>query len=466
MQKNNFLKSNSIFIKTLLIALPSSVFAQTDKPNIILITADDLGFQLSCYGDKHIKTTNIDALANSGIRFDKAYVTQGCSSPSRSSILTGLYPHQNGQIGLAKENGFEINNNVNHFLPNILKANGYRTGIIGKLHVNQPQLFDFDFIYRNYDYNITRDVENVANTAIDFMTKDKEPFFLYINYVDPHVPFPAQVKGIPATPFGINDVSEWPFQNIGNKEQLKRIADYYSAVKRLDVGIGMLLDKIRENNLEENTLIIFISDNGICFSRGKTTCYEMGVKVPMIISWKNHILPNQVSKSLVSSVDIFPTICEIANIKTPSELEGTPLNKLFKSSNTKHRDYIFTEYTYHSRNHYFPRRAITDGRYKLIYNILGDTIKNPLPDIDGDKAYLYAIKYGTDNVKKVFNKFVNPGLFELYDLQNDPYETNDLSSDNFYNNIKEGLKIELIKWMRETNDPFFDRKYSVSLISQ
>lgn len=425
---------------------------QAEKPNILLITADDLGFQLGCYGDKYIETPNIDKLATWGIRFDNAYVTQASSSPSRSSILTGLYPHQNGQVGLANR-GFRMKDGL-LLLPNLLKECGYRTGIIGKLHVNDESNFLFD--YENKQTEPTREVVRVADEAESFMTKkDTKPFFLYLNYFDPHTPLKEQVEGIPAIPYTTADISFFPFQCINHSAQLTRIANYYSCIKRLDYGIGKLLDKLEDNDLLKNTIIIFISDNGINFTRGKTTCYEVGVRVPMIISWKNHIESHSISKSLISTVDIFPTLCDLADIKIPDKLSGKSFKETLYAPDKKHREYIFSEFTFHANGNksYFPRRAVFDGRYKFIYNVLGDKISNPIYSIDGDKAYKYAMD-GDDKAKTVFKHYINPGKYELYDIVKDPYEFNNLVANDSYKEVIKRLKRTLEAWIISSEDPY------------
>lgn len=442
-----------------------SAYSQNDqgmnqRPNIILITADDLGFQLGCYGDKIAKTPNIDSLVNMGIRFDNAYVCQASSSSSRSSLLTGMYPHQSGQLGLA-HCGFSIRKDLD-ILPNVLKKNGYRTGIIGKLHVAPEEFFQFD--YANKPAPKTREVVRVANEAESFMKAGDTPFFLYLNYFDPHVPLLEQVDGIPEKPYTDKDVKELDFQGINHPQELERIANYYSCVERLDYGIGELFKKLENNNLLNNTLIIFLSDNGINFTRGKTTCYETGVRVPMFAVWKNNIKSNSVTNSMVSEIDIFPTICELLNIDIPEDIEGMSFLDLLDDPNKKHRNFIFSEFTFHgnSIDGFYPRRAIFDGRYKLIYNVLSDEIKNPLCHIDGDKAFDYAMEEESD-VKMRFKKMQNPGVYELYDIDNDPYELEDLSEDKKLVERKSLLIERLIDWMNDTNDLYSSKEYSLSI---
>lgn len=199
-----------------LIANAMPAFSQ-EKPNFLLIIADDLGLQLSCYGDQHIKTPNIDALAASGTRFKTAYVAQTSCSPSRSAIYSGLFPHTNGQLGLAKPNNPSLRVEYrDQTLPALMNAAGYRTGIIGKLHVSPKRAVKFD-LNRNADLgpNGAREVREMARAAGEFIAADAaKPFCLVMSYVDPHHPFPPQLDGLPEKPTRRDEVPAWPFQQI------------------------------------------------------------------------------------------------------------------------------------------------------------------------------------------------------------------------------------------------------------
>ena len=180
-----------------------SVCSASDKLNILLITADDLGIQLSCYGDPIAKTPNIDLLAQHSVRFQTAYVSQASCSPSRSTMFTGLYPHRNGQYGLANANvGFQVHQELyDDLLPNVLKRAGYRTGIIGKLHVNPENQFQFDM--RQGDGFGSRQVKKQLQYARDFLSQSNDrPWFLMFNLFDPHVArerLPEGQRGAPST---------------------------------------------------------------------------------------------------------------------------------------------------------------------------------------------------------------------------------------------------------------------------
>lgn len=425
-------------------------------PNILLITADDLGKNLSCYGDEVIQTPNIDGLAQNGLIFNNGYVTQSSSSPSRSSILTGLYPHANGHIGLANH-GFKINDEKLDNIPAYLNKKGYRNGIIGKLHVSPASIFPFD--YSRQDVHETRDMELVVDRVEEFISLSSEkPFFLYLNYFDPHAPLLQKVNNRPEKVFEVSDVKPFDYQGVDDVKQLQRIADYYSCVKRLDEGIGLLLKKIKELDVLKNTVVIFVGDNGAPFTRGKGACYESSVNVPFLISWPQKIKVNSKSDALVSTVDIFPTIIDILGNNIPENIQGRSLLPILNETSESIRDNLFTEFNYHGKmlDHFFPRRTIRNKQYKLILNLAANYIPNGLTGVDGDTSFNMSqqSKYNDTWVQKVYNRLKSPPEIEFFDLINDPFEKNNLSEKTEYKEIIAEMKKQLEDWMTATNDPY------------
>jgi len=313
--------------------------ADAARPNIILITADDLGFQLGCYGDTVATTPHMDRLARGGIRFTRGFVTQSSCSSSRSSLLTGLYPHQNGQIGLAGHdndpgvltNGYAMRPNQ-VTLPTLLKQAGYRTGIIGKLHVQPASTFDFD--YKELSTDDTRDMEKLRANCNAFLgDTGGKPFFFYVNLYDPHAPWTRDVHGRPKTKVTAEQVKLFPFMgaNDDSAGMRQQIADYYTCVNRVDEGMGVLLDVLRERGLIANTLVVLLGDNGPPFSRAKVSSFEAGVNTPFIISWPGRVMP-RVSDEFICGVDFLPTFLELAGVKPPGGLAGRSLVPLSGAS--------------------------------------------------------------------------------------------------------------------------------------
>jgi len=460
-------KATSILFSTLLL---TSALSAADRMNALLITADDLGIQLSCYGDSIAHTPRIDELAARSTLFKTAYVSQASCSPSRSTMFTGLYPHGNGHYGLANANvGFQVHEElIENLLPNVLKRSGYRTGIIGKLHVNPEDRFQFDL--NTKEGFGQRDVRKQLQFAREFIeAAGDEPWFLMFNLFDPHVQrdrlpdgsrspqyLPDQVQGLPETPLSADDVPAWPWQGIDTPEQRTKIAGYYNCVHRIDVAIGKLMDILQESGNGDNTLIIFLGDHGPPFTRGKTSCYEAGLRVPFIVNWPGLSEPG-ISDRLVGSIDIYPTILDAAGIDAPTGLHGRSLKTVLQgTTHDNWRDTLVAEFHYHGASPFFPRRAITDGRYKLIHNLLAGQA-TPTNAVDGDRAWHLAQELPhTHPARNALQRLADPPEWELYDLNKDPIEFANLAGEQTYTNVVERLKDSLAIWQEQTNDPFGD----------
>lgn len=429
-------------------------------PNVLLIVGDDLGLQLSCYGDPNIRTPHIDALAEAGTRFRTAYITQSSCSPSRASIFTGVYPHTHGHLGLAKPNNPPLREEFrSQTLPALLKRAGYRTGLIGKLHVQPTSAVKFDF-HRNADLgpNGAREVRAMAEAAGKFLAADAaKPFFLMMSYVDPHHPFPPQLDGLPENPTRRGEVPAWPFQHIESEAVLEAAANYYSAVRRLDAGVGLLMAKLEASGQARNTLIILLGDNGPPFSRAKTTCYDAGLRTPFLIRWPGVTKPGLVSEAFVSSVDILPTILDAVGVPIPANVQGRSLRGVAAGHNAGWRTTLAGEFHQHGERPFFPRRALRDERYQIIHNLLAGKITIS-PRVDGDTAseVVEAAAYRGTPARQAIERLANPPEWELYDLTADPGQFQDLARDPAHAATLQRMQQLLRDWQTETNDPFLD----------
>ena len=445
-----------------LLALLAAPLLSAAQPNLLLITADDLGPMLGCYGDKAVRTPNLDALAARGRLFDNAYVAQASCSPSRSAMFTGLYPHANGQYGLLNNDaGFQLHEPLRQqTIPVLLKQQGYRTGILGKLHVGPEASFPFDARLRAD----TRDVRAAATEAGKFL-RGSGPFFLMANYSDPHVlgrsprppaeAFPTQYKGVPETPLKVGEVPPLPFQQIDTPEQIERVTQYYNAVMRFDAAVGLLLAELATAGHADDTVILLVGDHGPPFFRGKTSCYEGGVKVPMLAVWPGVFPAGERTPALVSTVDLLPTLLDAAGLPVPEGLHGRSLRHTLEPA--QHRKFLATEFHFHGSSPFYPRRTIRDARFKLIHNLRAGQAK-PTTGIDGDAAYGMGQKppFAGSRIGNAFERAANPPEFELYDLQADPWEFDDLAGDPAQAATLARLQAALLDWRRQTNDPLLD----------
>jgi N-sulfoglucosamine sulfohydrolase len=435
-----------------------------ELPNILLIVSEDHSQDLGCYGNDVVKTPNLDFLAENGIRFNNAYTTYSVCSPSRSSIFTGLYTHQNGQMGLATHD-FRMYDGIKT-LPKYLREAGYYSGCIGKVHVNPESEIPWDYrpggLLNGANFG-KKNMPEYAVKAMEFIRQTNgKPYFLMVNYPDAHLPFQRRVEGLPHDTVGVEAVNNTlPFVGADTERLRDQTALYYSCVNRLDDAVGMLLDSMRASDNIDNTLIIFLGDHGAQFSRGKTTNYEGGLKIPFIMHWPGKIEGGLVEKDkLISVIDILPTVLDVIGYEpVPENLPGRSLLGIAQGNDDGDwRKYLFAGGLGCTGKYFFPKRSVRGERFKLIHNLEAGE-ENPYYSVYADRlnsgTSSTEIEELSANMREVYKRWQKPPLFELYDLQNDPWEFNDLSSDPEYKEELEKMKDVILKWQRETRDPLY-----------
>lgn len=449
-----------VFLSIFLFSVGCSTDDETVlPPNILLIVSEDNSEDLGCYGNNIVHTPHLDQLAENGFRFTNAYTTYAVCSPSRSSIFTGLYPHQNGQIGWATHQyglyeGIKV-------LPNYLKEVGYQTACIGKIHVNPESIFNFDFTAIPESNFKKEKLNRYAQNAAEFISSVGDtPYFLMVNFPDAHLPFQNDVDGLPTVKVDRDQVtSTLPFVGVESERLLDETERYYNCMNRLDEAVGMLLDRIGDLS---NTVIIYLSDHGAQFSRGKLTNYEGGLKIPFILHWPDRFpVHNQVRDELISVIDILPTVMDIAGGEVPDFLPGESLVGLLENPQEEWREYLGADGEGASPVFYFPRRSIRNHTFKLIHNI--DVGRSEFPAYHsyarpgfGSGANIDEIESASDSVRKAYEVWKNPPEYELYDLKRDPWEFNNLSHLSEYQEILVSMKEAMEEWRIRTNDPFLD----------
>jgi N-sulfoglucosamine sulfohydrolase len=449
------------FILASLIALlPTFAQAQPKAKNVVLIIADDLGLQLGCYGDTVCKTPHIDALAKRGVRFTKAYSSVASCSPSRASILTGLYTHQNGQYGLQHAAHKQECHPWVQGLPALLRAVGYWTGLIGKFHTGPDSAFPWDRLVTNTKGRDPQSFTQHARAAI----KDagKKPFFLVVGFHDPHragkgfgnEPFAGDPKEVTYDPKKVKLPSYLPDCDEARRDW----ADYLQSISRLDRGVGLIIETLRSEGVLDDTIIIFLSDNGPPFAGAKTTLYATGIHLPLIMAGPG--LPvDRAADGLVSFIDVTPTVLEIAGAKTPSykqtKLIGKSLLPVARGDDAKGRDAVFGSHQFHEITNYYPMRTIVSDRYKLTVNLSHELTYPFASDLWGSPSWQYV---RTNKLKLMGQRSVETYLHrpkeELYDLANDPSELKNLASDPIHAKTLGDLRQRLRKWQLETDDPW------------
>jgi len=410
--------------------------SQPTKPNIIMVICHDLGRHLGCYGVGDISTPHLDALAREGLRFDNYFCTAPQCSPSRGSIMTGMYPHENGLMGLAHL-GWEIDRGYTK-LPEALRDAGYDTHLFGIQHETgqDPEWLGYEHVHRTGGK-----AAEVAPQFIDFL-KSKDPdsgerFYASVGFLEPHRPYAA--PGYEAD--DPQNVSPLPYLPDDYRIR-KEIGQLQGLIKAVDTEAGKILRALQETGLEKNTLFIFTTDHGIAFPRAKGMLYDPGVGTVLIMRWPGVINAGQVCSHLLSNVDLMPTLLEIAGACVPDGISGRSFLPLILNQPYEEREDIFVELTWHDR--YNPMRAVRTRRYKYIRSFG----RRPLVYIPAD---IYVAPSG-EAVRDEYYSKQRPAE-ELYDLVEDPLEQRNLIGKPDVVEVEARLRTRLQDWMEETGDP-------------
>jgi N-sulfoglucosamine sulfohydrolase len=442
-----------LFSALVVACLPAAATAQAPRRNILVIIADDLGRDLGCYGNKTIRTPNLDGLAKQGILFTRAYATVASCSPSRATILTGLFTHQNGQYGLQHPPHSQQTHAWVQGIPGLLRAAGYWTGLIGKYHVGPDSVYNFESL----NTKVGRDINAMAAQARAFIGKSGDrPFFLYCAFPDPHRAGKgfANEKEAASQRVDPQQVSV-PYHLPDTPEVRQDLAEYCQSAQRMDRGVGLLLEVLRETGQLDNTLIIFISDNGIPVPGAKTTLYEAGIHLPLLVAAPGGPR-GHTNHTLVCYIDLVPTILDWAKAKGPAyTLPGRSILPILAETRAKDRDAVFGSHQMHEITMPYPMRTIVTERYKYLINLQPDR-EYPFPSDLWASPSWQGIRSRGDKLmgRRGVQAFLHRPKEELYDLTKDPDELTNLASDSAHAETLAELRRRLRAWQTETRDPW------------
>ncbi|ANW96237.1 heparan N-sulfatase [Wenyingzhuangia fucanilytica] len=461
------------FSSCLLLACESSKKTEvkqkkTSKPNVILFVSDDHGKDaLGCYGNPVIQTPNLDKMASEGVLFNNAYCTSASCAASRSVILTGKYGHATGSYGHVHDYHHFSTYDNEKSLPVLLEENGYETARIGKYHVAPEKVYHFNTVLEADPRNTVE----MADACVEVLNTDK-PFFLYFCTDDPHRGAPFE-----STPWnkpnnfgnkkggykGVNEIVYDPEKVLvpsflpDTKETREEIAQYYQSISRIDQGFGKLMQYLKEAGKIDNTIVIYISDNGMAFPGAKTTVYEPGIQLPCIIKDPFKNKHGAVNNAKISWVDLTPTILDMTGVVYNSkDFHGKSFNKIIDEENPKGWDQIYASHTFHEITMYYPMRVVIDKNYKLIWNIAWPLEYPFASDLWAASTWQSSYR----NHSKTFGErniddFLYRAEFELYDLDKDPGEVKNLSKDPEFDDVLNRMKKELQGFQKITQDPWF-----------
>jgi N-sulfoglucosamine sulfohydrolase len=463
--------------------------AISDGPNIVLIVADDHGTgDLGCYGNQAVKTPNLDYLASEGVRFNQAHCTSASCSASRSVILTGLYNHATGHFGHAHHfHHFSTYDHV-YSLPVLLEElGGYHTGRIGKYHLAPEKVYHFQTVMQANQRNPVA----MADSCVSFIQENKDhPFFLYFCTSDPHRSAPLSSaplapdafgnkegghEGVEETYFSTEDVVVPPYLP-ESKACREELAQYYQSVARVDYGLGKLFGHLKEAGVWDNTVIIYISDNGIAFPGAKTTIYQPGINLPCLVKNAGGLNKGSVTDAMINWTDLTPTLLDMAGVlpkaidklkdrhepvkdvlhSTVNEtFHGRSFIPVMENPAVEGWDETYASHTFHEITMYYPMRTVIEEKYKLIWNMAWQLPYPSSTDLWASSTYQVALKSESGMYAgRSIEDYVHRPRFELYNLENDPWETRNLSANPAFAGELERLKKKLKAFQERTDDPW------------
>lgn len=461
------------------------------RPNVVMIVADDLGFQLGCYGDQLAKTPHIDRLAAQGTRFTRAYCTTASCSASRSVILSGLYNHATGHYGHAHGDGHFSTYDSVQSLPVLLGKAGYRTCLIGKYHLAPEYVYHFEFERQEGTQGHRNTVRMAENAKAWLSEEDRRPFFLYFCPTDPHRGGDASrfanhndkpnfYPEIPPVKFQAANmfVPPWLPDLPAVRQEL---AEYYQAIARLDAGIGTLMQTLQELGHADNTLVMFLSDNGPPFPGAKTTCYEPGINLPLIVRDPRQKTSGGTNEAIVTWANLTPTVLDYCGVEPPVvapvrpgenrgqpavtpagkgkpyEFHGRSFAGVIGETRPDGWNQMFASHTFHEITMYYPMRVIRDGNLKYIRNIAHGLPYPFASDLFASPTWQAVLERNDPQAyygRRTVDAYVHRPVDELYDLEADPHETRNLATDPAHAETLKAFQERLQAWQKKTADPW------------
>ena len=443
-----------------------------DTRNILLITFDDMNYDsVGCYGNPMDDITpNLDKLASEGMRFTHSHVTIGICQPSRSVLLTGLYPNHNGARGFE-----DIDEGVTT-LTEVLHDNGFYNGIIGKEnHVAPRDKFCWDEYIAVHDEENGwgRDPEVYYQKSLGFFRNARsagKPFFAMINSHDPHRPFAGSADEIgffghntkaPRT-YSPSEVYVPPF--LPDLPDVRReLAEYYASVHRGDAALGRILDALDEAGYADDTLVLFLSDNGMSFPFAKTNCYQDSTRSPYILRWPGHVKGGSVCNALISGEDFTPTVLDILGLRQIEGVDGVT----FKDAVLEGRevnDFIFTMFFKTARNaitkavRSYPMRCVQDKRFAYIFNDWSDGEKVFMNESLSGLTFnaMKAAAQDDEGIRERVEFFQYRVPEEFYDIENDPHALVNLIDSEEHQELIHHFRNRMKECLIASRDPLLD----------
>lgn len=434
--------------------------------NVLLLTVDDMNADTpGCFGGPAEATPTVDALAASGMRFGRAHVSIAICQPSRSVLMTGRFPHRNGAEGFQP-----IADDV-PLLTDALRAAGYRCGILGKVsHLAPIERFAWDLAVDQSDLGLGRDPERYREAARRFLTGDG-PWFLMCNAHDPHRPFHGGDDEVAqfgeslreaARPSHVFEEGDWPAPGfLPDLEPVRReVAQYLSSSRRADDVVAAVLEEVVAAGFEDDTVVLFLSDNGMSFPFAKANCYLHSTRTPLVVRWPGVTNPGTVDdEHYVAGIDLLPTICDLLDLAIPDGVDGRSFVPLLRGERQSGRDGVHTVFHETVFKKRYEMRCVQDRAGGYIWNAWSDGSDVYLADNmmgltwralntagSGDAAIAARVEHYSHRVPE-----------ELYDFERDEDALVNLVDDSTRADLLARKRAELRAWMERTGDPLLPR---------
>ena len=449
------------FITLLSIALlvgwlnPDRVSA-AQGPNFLIIMADDCTYNdLPVYGGKNAKTPHIDRLASQGLTFDKAYLAEAMCQPCRAELYSGQFPLRNGCAW-----NHSASRPQTKSVPHYLNPLGYRVGLAGKVHVKPAPAFPFEDV-PGFDPNCVRNPtrnHHLEGIKEFFERSTTQPFFLTVALVEPHVPWVMGDRS--AYPM---DKLKLPPHIADTEVSRDAFARYLAEITYMDQQVGQILATLEESGQEDNTIVLFTSEQGAQFPGCKWTNWDTGVHTALIARWPQHITPATRTRAIVQYADILPTLLDAAGGNNAKHgFDGTSFLSVLLGEQSSHRPYAFGIHNNLPEGPTYPIRTVTDGEYRYIRNLRPNEmyIEKHLMGWTGEgqlnNPYWQTWvreAWNNPHTYKLVKRYQHRPAVELYHTAADPYEMNNLAESPDHAWIRERLSAELDQWMTSQGDP-------------
>jgi N-sulfoglucosamine sulfohydrolase len=447
-------------------ALGAPEGAPKKRPNVLLITADDLNWDsLGVTGCKVPGITpHLDRLAGQGMRFGHAHVTIAVCQPCRSVLMTGRYPHRNGALGFQP-----IKRDV-PTLQESLRAAGYFNGILAKVpHLAPIDKFCWDRVVRSNQLGRGRDPDLYYRHARDFFAEAKKagkPFFLMANAQDPHRPFAGSQqekrRKRPGPPWpGVRRTYKPKEVNVPGflpdiPPVRKEIAQYYTSVHRCDEIVGAVLKALKESGMEGETLVMFLSDHGMALPFAKTNCYLHSTRTPWIVRWPGRVKAGVVDREhFISGIDFMPTVLDALGLPTVEGMDGRSFLPLLMGKEQEGRGQVYTVFHRTAGRRDYPMRSIQDKKYGYIYNAWADG-KTVFRNESQNGLTMRAMRKAAETDPRIAARvklFLYRVPEELYDYEKDPDARTNLANDPAHQDVLARFRAAMQKQMKEVADP-------------